>query len=285
MSNKLMAVARQAKKYGQLGVLVPMSLPPYTYTMNFVDMLVDIGTDILFIPFMTPAVRMPWMMGGTEQIVDYQGYQQGITSEMNWEIISKVRAKYPEKPIVVVSFFNDILAYGVSRFAKKCEENEIDGLDTPGYSFVTNNDYIHYSRDLNEAGCGLIHPISTELAMAPEGTEEYDLLCKMLQAGRGFVFIMTDSAGKSGATGHMPVDRMRPATARIKEVQQKIGNVIPVITVCGVATAENAAEAVCQAGTDGVMLASAVIRKILADEPLEKIGAYLKNMKEAMKRG
>lgn len=284
MSKKLELAAQRAGQCGQLGVLVPLSLPPYTYTLAFVDMLVEIGTDMLFIPFMTPAVRMPWMMGGTEQAVDCQAYEQGVTADMCWEIISTVRKKYPEKPIIVVSFFNDILAYGVERFAKKCEENSIDGVDTPGYSYVTNRDALYFSRKLNAAGCGLIHPISTELAMAAEGTPEYELLCDMLRAGKGFVFIMTDSAGKSGATGHMPVDRMKPAVARIRETQQKVDNVLPVITVCGVATAENAGEAVCQAGTDGVMLASAVIRRILAGEPLADIGRYLSDMKHAMER-
>lgn len=284
MSSRLENAARNAKDRGQLGVLVPMSLPPYQYTMDFVDMLVGIGTDILFIPFMTPAVRMPWMMGGTEQVVDYAGYKQGITSEMNWEIIAQVRRKYPEMPIVVVSFFNDILAYGVSRFTDQCLKNSVDGVDTPGYSFVTNKDYIHFGEKLNRAGCGLIHPISTELAMAAEGTADYRLLCDMLSAGRGFVFIMTDSAGKSGATGRMPVDRMKPAVARIKQLQEKLGRTIPVITVCGVATAENAAEATYEAGSDGVMLASAVIRKILAGETLDDIGAYLSSMRDAMRR-
>lgn len=284
MSKKLSMAAQRAGRCGQLGVLVPISLPPYSYTLAFVDMLVDIGTDLLFIPFMTPAVRMPWMMGGTEQVVDHQGYKQGITADMCWEIIGTVREKYPEKPIIVVSFFNDILAYGVERFAEKCDRYGIDGVDTPGYSFVTNGDLMLYSEKLNRAGCGLIHPISTELAMAQEGTAEYKLLCDMLRAGKGFVFLMTDSAGKSGATGHMPVDRMKPALERIRETQRSVGNEIPVITVCGVATAENAEEAVCQAGTDGVMLASAVIRKILAEEPLEEIGRYLSGMKKAMKR-
>lgn len=285
MSNRLENAARLTAARGQLGVLLPMSLPPYTYTMEFADMLVDIGTDILFIPFMTPAVRMPWMMGGTEQIVDHQAYEQGITSDMNWEIVSRVRTKYPEKPIIVVSFFNDVLAYGVERFVDRCRAYGVDGIDTPGYSAVTNRDCFRYGEKLLRAGSGLIHPISTELATAPAGSREYELLADMLKAGHGFVFLMTDSAGKSGATGHMPVDQMRPAVERIRAVQKAVGNPLPIITVCGVASAENAAEAVCQAGTDGVMLASAVIRKILAGDPLEQIGAYLGGMLHAMEKG
>ena len=79
---------------------------------------------------------------------------------------------------------------------------------------------------------------------------------------------------------------MSPATVeRIRAVQKAVGNPLPIITVCGVASAENAAEAVCQAGTDGVMLASAVIRKILAGDPLEQIGAYLGGMLHAMEKG
>ena len=283
--SKLEISAQKAIKcgLGQLGVLIPMSLPPYTYTMDFIEKFVEVGGDILFIPFMTPAVRMPWMMGGTEQQADILAYKQGITSDMNWEIIAKAREKYPEKPIIVVSFFNDIVGYGVERFAENCRKYQVDGLDTPGYSYVTSKDYIKYGQKLFEAGSGLIHPISTDLALAPEGTPEYNLLYDMICAGTGFLFIMTDAAGKSGGTGSIPVEKMKPATARIKEIQKKAGNIIPVITVCGIATPQNAEEAVIQVGTDGVMLASAVVRKILAGDSIDAIGEYLRSIKNAMK--
>ena len=282
--NRLAVSAERAAEagYGQLGVLCPMSLPPYTFTYDFIDMLAEAGGDIFFIPFSTPCVRMPWMMGGTEQIVDHEAYKQGINGDMTWEVIAKVREKYPEKPIVIVSFFNDILAYGIDRFVGLCGKYGVDGLDTPGYSFVTNGDKFGFGKKLLDAGSGLIHPFSTELALAEEGTPEYEKLTAMLKAGRGFIFLMTDSAGKSGATGAMPVESMRPALRRLKMLQKELGCEVPVITVCGVATAENAAEATVEAGTDGVMLASTVIRKILAGQSLEEIGAFLHEMKLAM---
>jgi tryptophan synthase alpha chain len=284
--NNLDIAAKRAEEqgYGQLGVVCPPSLPPYTYTMDFIDMLVASGVDILFIPFMAPQVRMPWMMGGTEQSVDVVGYREGITSDMAFDIVEKTREKYPDKPIVIVSFFNDVLCYGVGRFAEKCREYGVDGIDTPGYSLITNQDYVGYGALLAAANTYLIHPISTELAMAGEGTKEYELLVDLVKAGGGFVFIMADSAGKSGATGSLPVDKLRPAVARVKALQKQMDAVCPVITVCGVASPKNGEEAVRESGSDGVLMASAVIRMIQAGESLESIGAYLHEIKRAMKK-
>lgn len=284
--NNLDFAAKRAEEqgYGQLGVVCPAALPPYAYTLDFIDMLVAAGVDILFIPLMSPQVRMPWMMGGTEQSVDVVGYREGVNADMTFDIVKKAREKYPDKPIVVVSFFNDVLCYGIGRFAEKCREYGVDGIDTPGYSFVTNGDYTGYGAQLKAANTYLIHPISTELAMSKEGTSEYALLVDLIKAGGGFVFIMADSAGKSGATGALPVDKLKPAVARVKALQKQLNAVCPVITVCGVASAQNGEEAVRGSGSDGALMASAVIRKIQAGESLEAIGAYLREIKLAMKK-
>lgn len=282
--NKLHFSAQKARQkgMGQLGVVCPVTKSPFTYTLEFVDMSVNAGLDILFVPFMTPQVRMPWMMGGTEQTVDVESFKNGITTEMNLEMLEKIRDRYPDLPIVIVSFFNDILAYGIGRFVKICKDLKIDGVDTPGYSFVTNGDYTGYGRKLAEVRTSLIHPISTELAMAEEGGKEYELLEGLIKAGDGFVFIMADSAGKSGATGALPTEKLRPAVKRIKELQRKYHTECPVITVCGVSSVQNVREAVEECGSDGALMASSVIRKIQAGESLEQIGEYIKKMKQAM---
>lgn len=285
--NKLDLSAKKAEQegFGQLSLICPPSLPPYTYSFEFLDMMVESGVDILFMPFMSPQVRMPWMMGGTEQVVDYEAVTSGITADMNFELIAHARKKYKDMPIVVVSFFNDVMAYGIDRFVEKCRELEVDGIDTPGYSFVTNKDYTGYGAKLAAANVHLIHPISAEVAMAEEGTGDCELLIELLKNGRGFVFIMADSAGKSGATGLLPVDTLQPAVARIKALQKELGVVTcPVITVCGVSSAQNGKEAVTDIGSDGVLLMSAVVRKIQAGETLGQIGEFLNGIKQAMKK-
>jgi len=286
MNNKIDAAAKTAEHngYGMLSVVCPMSLPPYTYSLAFADMLVENGVDVLFMPFMMREVRMPWMMGGTEQAVDVEGYRSGVTADMNFELMCKVREKYPETPIVAVSFYDDILGYGIARFADKCRAYAIDGLDTPGYSLVTSRDYARYGVKMKDAMVHIIHPLSTEIALSEEGTRGYDVLTGILQASGGFVFIMADSGGKSGATGALPVERLKPAVKRIREVQQKIGNICPIVTVCGISTPQNCQEAVSQSGSDGVLMASAVIRMIQADEPLDRIGAYIRSMKQGLKK-
>ncbi|MBQ6058519.1 MAG: tryptophan synthase subunit alpha [Clostridia bacterium] len=284
--NKLIKFGEYLKcsEYGSLGILITPSKAPYTYSLAFADMLVASGVDMLFFPFGVSDVRMPWSMGGTEQLTDAAGMKSGISAENFFEMMKLICEKYPDHPKVAVSFYSDILAYGIDRFIEKCVECGIDGIDLPHYSVVSSDDYSHFAAKLARAGICLIVPYSTEIAMSPKGTRDYDLLCGMMKASGGFGFLMADSTAKSGQTWGLPVDKMKPAAERLKAIQKELGIDWPLISVCGISTPQNGIEAVREIGTDGVLIASAVIRMILAEKPLEEIGAYLKTMKASLKR-
>ena len=287
--NKLVISAKKAEEagYGQLILTCGMSFPPYTDTLAFADMAISAGVDILACPVMISDVHKPWMMGGTEQILDSRNVVNEIGPGVCWGSIDALRAKYPDYPIMGGSFPSDLMAYGVDRFADDCAEHGLCGIDCPGYSYVLNDSFSGAARGhkaLEEKGICMIQQISTDMAMAPEGTREFELLLSVLRAGRGFNLLMADAGGKSGATGALNVEKMKPAVVRVRQIMKELNNELPLITVCGVSTPQNGIEAVREIGSDGVMISSAIIRRMLAGETMEQIGEYVRSMKESLKR-
>jgi tryptophan synthase alpha chain len=284
--NRLDKVARELslRNEGQLGVICPPSLPPFELTLEFVKMSVTAGADMVFTPFMFPESRYPWMMGPTEQMADKAALHQGITADMCFDCMKSVRDLYQDLPIVIVSFASDVFGYGQERFIKQCAEVGIDGMDTPGYSFVRNNDVTGFRKKLAGVDIHLIHPISIELAMSPVGSCEYELLRGMIRASGGFVFLMADPAGKGGGQSGFPAQSLKAAAQQIKTYQRELDKICPIITVCGISSPELAGAAYRDVLSDGVLVSSAIIRRLNANESLDEIKVFLKSLKDVMHR-
>lgn len=286
--NKLEISQKKAAEAGcgQLIVTDGMSYPPHADTLAFADMAVKAGVDILACPVMISDVHVPWMMGGTEQMADVRNVELEIGPKVCWDSIDAVTAVHPELCIMGGSFPSDLVAYGAERFADDCVRHGIVALDCPGYSYVLNAPFTAVARGhkaLEERGIAMIQQISSDMALAGEGTREYKLLLDVMNASRGYVLMMMDAGGKSGATGALDVAGMIPAVARVRKLQKELGREMPIIAVCGIASPQNAREVI-QMGCDGAMISSAIIRRQQAGETLEQIGQFLSSMKEGLKK-
>jgi tryptophan synthase alpha chain len=282
--NRLDQVARKLalKSEGQLGIVCPPSLPPFKFTLDFAEMAVQADVDMLFMPFACPETRFPWMMGPTEQKADKAALEQGITAEMYFDCIKIIRGLYPQLPVVLVSFESDVFGYGLQKFVEQSRAAGVDGIDTPGYSMVRSRDVSGLGQRLADANIHLIHPISIELALSKPGSIENELLQGLIRVSGGFVFLMADSAGKGGGQSGFPKKGLTAAAKRIKTYQHKIGKVCPLITVCGISSPDLAGAAYKDVGSDGVLVSSAIIRRLNAGESLETIKIFLQSLKNAM---
>ena len=286
--NKLQISQKRAEEtgYGQLIITDGMSYPPHTPTLEYAEMAVSAGVDILACPVMISDVHVPWMMGGTEQLADVKNVEMEIGPRVCWDSIDALMERFPDMCIMAGAFPSDLVAYGVERFADDCVKHGVAALDCPGYSYVLNAPHTAAARGhkaLEERGIAMIQQISTGMALAREGTREFDLFMKVMKASYGYVLMMMDAGGKSGATGALDVEGVKPAVARVRQVMKEIDREIPIIGVCGIASPENAREVI-EMGCDGAMISSAIIRRQLAGETLEQIGDYLRSMKEGLKK-
>ncbi len=181
-------------------------------------------------------------------------------------LVKSLREK-TQIPIMLFTYYNPVLAYGVERLAQDCADSGIDGIlcvDLPPEEAAA-----------YEAAFGA-HDLSTVFLLAPTSTDErIDLVAKH---SKGFLYYVS----RTGTTGEQEKieDSVSTMVAKIKSKTDT-----PVAVGFGISTPAQSREI---AGYgDGVVVGSAIVRMIgeLGDSPdtPKKVGAFVKTLADAAK--
>lgn len=263
------------------GALIPLSpgdKAPFETSMEIIDMLAEIGSDALEIAIPT---RFPWMEGKAMQIHQLEAIEQGVGPADSFKLMEKAREKYPDLALVTINFMGPVLTYGQTNYVSGCKRASMDGVDIPDYPYVSRHDPLAFGTELIKNHVYFIVDVTTELALAREGTPEYKLLCSLIQKSGGFLFMIAQAGGVSGTKDTLPVDTLKPAIERVKQLEEKYVVQTPVIVVCGISTPEQVYDSIRVVGADGVMLGSAISKRLQAGESLEHIQPFAKMLKDA----
>ncbi len=242
--NRLDEAFTQARDEGR-GVLIPYLTAGYPDPDRFVDLAVAVlhaGADALEIgiPFSDPLLDGPSIQQSTQEALD-----MGITPPLCIEYAKDVHTR-SAKPLLFMSPYNPLLAYGVDRFCKDAAGAGVAGLiitDVP----------LEEQEDLRTATDA--HSLHLIQLLAPTSTPER--LRQACAAASGFVYCIS-VAGVTGAragvagTARSLVETVRNCTA------------VPAVVGFGISGPQQAREVATFA--DGVVVGSALIN-LLAREP------------------
>lgn len=221
--------------------------------LNAVRAVADAGADAIEIgiPFSDPV-----MDGVTIQAASQIALERGVTPT---SVLHDLRDIDAGAPLIVMTYYNVAHHAGHARFAASLRDAGVQGA-------------ILADLPLEEAGpwceaADAAH-VETILLAAPTGSDER--LTRVCARARGFVY----AVGLLGVTG----ERSQLAASslviakRLKSVTDK-----PVLVGVGVSNAEQAAE-VC-AVADGVVVGSALMRKLLDGGGPEAAGAFVAELR------
>jgi tryptophan synthase alpha chain len=205
------------------------------------------------VPFSDPLADGPTIQRST-----FEALRQGMTLAGTLELIGRTE---PTVPIVIFSYLNPILRYGLERFLVDAERLGIAGLiltDLPAGSDPAVESVVKQSRlDLIR----LIAPTTRD-----------DRLAKALQGAEGFVYLVA-RLGVTGATATLgqdlarSIERVRRATA------------LPVAVGFGISTPEQARTVGGMA--DGVVVGSALV-DILGRQGVGAARKFLGSLRAAL---
>ena len=104
---------------------VPGGWPERDATLEIVRAAVDAGADAFEIglPFSDPLADGP-----TNQRAYQQALENGFTLSDLLDVVRKLRAGGVRVPLLVMGYFNPLLAYGLSNFVQDAAEAGVDGL-------------------------------------------------------------------------------------------------------------------------------------------------------------
>jgi tryptophan synthase alpha chain len=245
-SGEAYAAAKADGRAAFVGYL-PAGFPTYEGCVEAMRALVDGGVDIIEVglPYSDPVLDGPTIQAATEQAL--RGGSR-ITDVMRTvEAVSAMGVA-----VVVMTYWNPVLAYGVERFAKDLSSAGGTGLITPDLIPDEGSEWLEAAEGAGLERIFLVAPSSTPARIASTVAE-----C------RGWVY----AASTMGVTG------ARTATSAV--APELVGRVreatdLPVGVGLGVSTGAQAAEVAAYA--DGVIVGSALVRCLL-DAPTEIAGA------------
>ena len=115
----------KAERRTGFAAFLTVGYPDVESTLRFVPALIEGGADIieLGVPFSDPLAEGP-----TIQRSSYHALKQDVTSAICLEVAAKVRSAGVDAPLVLMGYYNPILAYGLDSFARDAAAAGVDGL-------------------------------------------------------------------------------------------------------------------------------------------------------------
>jgi tryptophan synthase alpha chain len=205
------------------------------------------------VPFSDPLADGPTIQRST-----FEALRQGMTLARTLELIAAARLG---RPVVVFSYLNPILRYGVDRFLRDAAELGVGGLlltDLPAGS----------DPHVEESVCG--SPLDLIRLIAP--TTRADRLRAAVEGAGGFVYLVA-RLGVTGASTALAPD-LPGSVARVREA-----TTLPVAVGFGISTPDHARTVARIA--DGVVVGSALVEALRTDG-VPGVVSFLRRLREAV---
>jgi tryptophan synthase alpha chain len=221
------------------------------------------GADVieLGIPFSDPLADGPVIQRATQRAL-----AGGMTLPRVLESVREMRGEVTA-PLVFLTYYNPILAFGLKAFCRTAVEAGIDGVivaDLPPEEAGP------LAAEAEPAGLALVHLV------APTSTPER--MRKIARASRGFVY-MVSLTGVTGERSTLPAELAQQIRA-LRAITTR-----PVCVGFGISTPEQAAEV--GAIADGVIVGSAIVRLVerYGDTPelLPRVGDFIASLKAPLR--
>jgi tryptophan synthase alpha chain len=237
--------------------------PSLAVTRQLVAEAARRGADIieLGVPFSDPLADGPVIQRATQRAL-----AAGVTLPRVLELMREMRGDVAA-PIVLFTYYNPVLAFGLKAFCRTAVEAGVDGLivvDLPPEEAGP------LRAEARPAGLDLIHVV------APTSTAER--MRKIARATGSFIY-MVSLTGVTGARAELPADLGRHLRA-LRGISTK-----PVCVGFGISTPEHAA--LVGRFADGVVVGSAIVdlveRYAASRELLSRVGDFIAALKSPLR--
>ena len=233
--------------------------PDIGTTEQILYALSEAGADIIEIgvPFSDPIAEGPVI-----QAADERALAAGCTVDKLFGLVERVRPKI-KIPILFMTYYNPVFAYGNDRFTRHCAESGLDGLIAPDLPFEERDELLEPCLSRGLTLISLIAPTSDER------------IEKIVRCSDGFIYCVS-SLGVTGERAELggSARRMIGKAKQVKDIPCAVG--------FGISTPEQARDTA--AFADGVIIGSAIVRIVSEHGArcVDPVYQYAKRIKEAI---
>lgn len=232
--------------------------PDVAVTVRAVEALVQVDADLieLGVPFSDPVADGP-----VNQRAYMRALAAGVSLHTVFDLVKTVRGR-SELPVVLLSYYNPLLRYGLEDFCRDASGAGVDGLVVPDLPADEAADLIGPAR---------ANGVDTVFLLAPTSTDPRIKLTVGLSSGFIYCVSLTGVTGvreqlADGVAGL--VGRIRPHTS------------LPICVGFGVSTPEQAQEAAAVA--DGVIVGSALVALLERPDGVPRMADLVRAIRAAI---
>jgi tryptophan synthase alpha chain len=238
--------------------------PDLDTTEEIAYTLINGGADMIEIgiPYSDPIADGPII-----QEASFHSLLKGVTPDLCLEISKNIRKKFPDIPIIAMTYSNIVLRRGLREFMLKSRNCGIDGFILPDMAMEEADFYTTEAAKLGLVTIFLASPDTTSNRL------EY-----IVSKCSGFVY-MVSVYGVTGVRESFDDSTLYA----IKNIKQLVGSRLPVAVGFGISNPSHA-KLMVHAGADAVIVGSAIIKKIKDNEDKKKMLQELEFFTSTMKR-
>ena len=220
----------------------PLGYPDIKTSMEVIQAISPVSDLIeLGIPFSDPIADGPTIQRSTQKALEV-----GVNTRLCLDMVAELRSKGIQTPLLLMSYYNPILAFGEDHFVTQMASAGADGLIVPD---LPPEEAGELRQLMKQAGLSLINFV------APTSSEHR--IRQILLSADGFIY-MVSVTGVTGALSH--VSTSLPEFVRLIKRKTEV----PVAVGFGISTAEQATRVATFA--DGIIVGSALIDVVDADD-------------------
>jgi tryptophan synthase alpha chain len=237
-----------------------LGFPDPETSLEVVQAISSAGADLieLGIPFSDPLADGPTIQRSTQVALE-----QGMTVQRCLEMSASLRHRGVHQPLLLMGYYNPILAYGVERFAEEAAAAGVDGFIVPDLPPDEAARLQQACRAREMALVFLLAPTTTPQRVAAVASQT-----------SGFLYLVS----LTGVTGERS---SLPANLQSFIKQARRATKTPLAVGFGISTPEQA-QAVGEMA-DGVIVGSALVRVAAeASHPAQAAGAFVARLRQAL---
>ncbi len=216
--------------------------PDIRVSEDIIISLITGGADIIEIgiPFSDPIAD-----GSTIQDAIHNSLIAGTSPDMCLDLASRIRKKFPDIPLIIMTYSNILFRRGYNRFAQQAKDSGIDGFIIPDIPIEESKEYVDTVKRLGMSTIFLVSPNTSE--------KRIKIISKY---STGFLYVIS-VYGTTGERSNFD----EYTTQSLKKVKKVITKDLPLAIGFGISNPQHVRYMI-EAGADGTIVGSAIVKKI-----------------------
>ena len=242
-----------------LSIFLTAGFPHKNDFVLLAEKVLQAGADMLEIgiPFSDPLADGPII-----QFSSQAALESGITIQDAFQYVEEIR-KNTDKPLIAMTYANIVSNYGIEKFVTDASASGLNGVIIPDLSLDEYDKFITFQKE------------DFDIVLLATPTSSDERIVALDEKSEGFVYYVS----VTGTTGTRNGFSVEDISAMQKT--QKLITRNKMLAGFGISTPENILQI--KDFCDGVIVGSAVIKKLINHESYDSIAAFISVLKSACK--